>query len=207
MYDEAKNTPDPALLDEFDPFDDFTLVPHDGMPLFDKVDYSIQMDFKMDNLGDGANYAFINESTFVISKVPTLYSVLTTGDSATDQGVYGPNTNAYFLEKDQVVEIILNSDDPGKHPFHLHGHAFQAIARGNESDGPFANNYTYPEKPMRRDTFQVQPNSNIVLRFKADNPDKLAPDLRAFAKLTLFHACGSSTATSSGTSPRASLRQ
>ena len=43
------------MLDEFDPFDDFTLVPYDKMPLLDRVDYSFNLDLKMDNLGDGAN--------------------------------------------------------------------------------------------------------------------------------------------------------
>ena len=43
------------MLDEFDPFDDFTLVPHDSVKLYDQVDQSIQMDFLMDDLGDGSN--------------------------------------------------------------------------------------------------------------------------------------------------------
>ena len=54
VYDSANDNPDAAMLDEFEPFDDFTLVPRDGLALYDQVDYSIQMDFKMDNLGDGA---------------------------------------------------------------------------------------------------------------------------------------------------------
>ena len=68
------------------------------------------------------------------------------------------------------MEIILNSRDPGKHPFHLHGHNFQAIARSEPDEGPYANNVTFPAVPMRRDTFQVHSNGNIVLRFKANNP-------------------------------------
>ena len=55
VYDEAKSLPEPAPVAEFDPFDDFTLVPHDGLELYDKVDYSFELNFKMDNLGDGAN--------------------------------------------------------------------------------------------------------------------------------------------------------
>lgn len=55
VYDEAAPLPNPALLDSFDPFDDFTLVPKDGEELLDKVDYSFNLDVKMDNLGDGAN--------------------------------------------------------------------------------------------------------------------------------------------------------
>jgi iron transport multicopper oxidase len=55
VYDEKKDLPTPAFVDEFDPFDDFTLVPSDGKKIFDHVDYSFNLDVKMDNLGDGAN--------------------------------------------------------------------------------------------------------------------------------------------------------
>ena len=170
VYNEATPLPAPALIDAFEPFDDFTLVPYDHQPLYEKVDYSFSLDMKMDNLGDGANYAFFNDLTYVRPKVPTLYSALTSGSMATNPAIYGTNTNPFVLEKDQVVEIVLNSMDPGKHPFHLHGHTFQAIVRSAEEAGIYVNNETFPEFPMRRDTFMVNPNGNIVLRFKADNP-------------------------------------
>lgn len=104
--------------------------------------------------------------------MPTLYTTLSTGENASNIGIYGSNTNGYILEKDQIVEIVLNSQDPGKHPFHLHGHSFQAIVRGDENAGAYGNNVSLPQVPMRRDTFMVNPQSYIVLRFKADNPDK-----------------------------------
>lgn len=170
VYDAAKPLPDPALIDEFDPFDDFTLVPEDGEKLLENPDYSFNLDMKMDNLGDGANYAFFNDITYVQPKVPTLFSVLTTGAKANDPVIYGTNVNAFVLKKNQVIEIVLNSDDPGKHPFHLHGHAFQAVVRSEEEAGVYANNATFPDVPMRRDTFMVRPNGHIVLRFRADNP-------------------------------------
>lgn len=104
--------------------------------------------------------------------MPALYTALSAGEAASDPRVYGANANAFVLEKDEVVEIILNSLDPGKHPFHLHGHYFQAVVRGEEEAGLYVQNDTLPEYPMKRDTFMVRPNSYIVLRFKADNPDK-----------------------------------
>ncbi len=55
MYDEKKDFPPAAPLEEFAPFDDFTLVPVDKQEVYDKVDYSITLDMKMDNLGDGVN--------------------------------------------------------------------------------------------------------------------------------------------------------
>ena len=55
VYDDKAEKPEPKPLDAFDPFDDLTLVPQDKVPLMDRVDHSITLDFKMDNLGDGAN--------------------------------------------------------------------------------------------------------------------------------------------------------
>ena len=102
--------------------------------------------------------------------MPTLYTALSSGPSATEATIYGDNTNSFVLRKDDVVQIVLNNMDPGKHPFHLHGHAFQAVARSQEAAGVFVNNETMPAYPMRRDTLTVRPNGNMVLRFRADNP-------------------------------------
>ncbi|KAF2726361.1 multicopper oxidase [Polychaeton citri CBS 116435] len=172
VYDDTAQKPTAAEIDEFDPFDDFTLVPQDGEMLLGDVDYSFNLDMKMDNLGDGANYAFFNDKTYVVPKVPTLYTALTSQDQATNVAVYGSDTNAFVLEKGEVVEIVLNNDDAGKHPFHLHGHAFQAVVRSDENAGFYdSNNHSaFPTSPMRRDTFMVKPQSNIVIRFRADNP-------------------------------------
>lgn len=114
--------------------------------------------------------AFFNDATYVAPRVPTLFTALSSGPLATDPTIYGPHTIPYVLEKDDVVEIILNNNDPGKHPFHLHGHVFQTIWRSPEEEGPYSNNGTFPASPMRRDTVLVRPNGNMVLRFRADNP-------------------------------------
>ena len=47
--------PAPALLDSFEPFDDFTLVPTDGEALLPEADQTVSLTMKMGNLGDGAN--------------------------------------------------------------------------------------------------------------------------------------------------------
>jgi hypothetical protein len=74
---------------------------------------------------------------------------------------------------------VINNLDPGKHPFHLHGHAFQVIWRSEEEAGPFADSGVsaadYAPVPMKRDTAVVRPNGNMVLRFKADNPGMSCP--------------------------------
>ena len=171
MYDQSASLPKPALVDEFEPFDDFGLAPTDGLELYDHADQSISLVLKMDNLGNGANYAFFNDVSYVSPKVPSLYTAMTTGPNATDVAIYGTDTNAFVLEKDEIVEIIMNNDDGGKHPFHLHGHNFQVIYRSEDDAGHYDedNHTAFPQVPMRRDTIMVRPNGNFVLRFKADN--------------------------------------
>ena len=55
VYDETKELPEPMLIDEFDPYDDFTLVPQDGEELLENPDFSFNLDVVMDNLNNGAN--------------------------------------------------------------------------------------------------------------------------------------------------------
>jgi len=166
VYDQAKELPAPAAVSDWYAFDDYTLIPHDGELLLADVDHQIVLNFYMGN--DFS--AFFNDQTYVSPVVPTLYTVLTSGDAANNVTIYGSNTNSFVLQKDEVVELVVNSEDPGKHPFHLHGHAFQAVWRSEDGAGAYANNVSLAPVPMRRDTFMVNPNGNIVLRFKANNP-------------------------------------
>ncbi|RDA85353.1 hypothetical protein CP532_1260 [Ophiocordyceps camponoti-leonardi (nom. inval.)] len=173
VYDEAKPKPEAKTVDEFDAFDDMDLVPWDGMKLLPEPTREIQLDVKMDNLIDGANYAFFNDVTYTAPKVPSLYTALTTGELASDPTVYGQYTQPFVLKKGEVVQVVVNNLDPGRHPFHLHGHNFQALYRAPEENGTFVKESgggKVAEVPMRRDTLVVWPNSHIVLRFRADNP-------------------------------------
>ena len=116
--------------------------------------------------------AFFNDVTYVRPRVPTLYTALSAGDLANNATIYGRNSNPYILQHNDIIEIILNNNDTGKHPFHLHGHAFQAAARSDKDAGQYVGNETFAAVPIRRDTFMVRPMGNIVLRFRANNPDK-----------------------------------
>ena len=109
-------------------------------------------------------------------KVPTLYSVLTSGSAATDPAIYGTDSLAYIVQKNDVVDIILNNADVGKHPFHLHGRNFQLIHRSTDNAGPFdPNNHPpFASVPMRRDTVTLNPMGNFVLRYRANNPGKVS---------------------------------
>ncbi|KAG7748309.1 hypothetical protein KL912_002214 [Ogataea haglerorum] len=177
VYDDNADLPDQYIVDSIDDFlDDFYLVPLVKEELYESYDYQITIDVIMNNLNNGINYAFFNNITYTAPKVPTLGSVMSAGENATNAYVYGTNTNAFVLQKDEIVEIVLNNQDTGKHPFHLHGHVFQVIERGPEfpDDAPQAYNesapYTPPEHPMERDVLYVNPNSYFVIRFKANNP-------------------------------------
>lgn len=105
--------------------------------------------------------------------------MLSAGNLATNPEVYGKYTHSFVLKKDEIVQIVVDNLDSGRHPFHLHGHHFQAVWRSEEEAGTFEDsNVTsadFNDVPMRRDTFVLYPNGNIVLRFKAENPGTYQP--------------------------------
>jgi iron transport multicopper oxidase len=165
------------------PFDDITLVPYDHTPLLPEPDHEITVTVFMNNLLNGFDYAFLDNISYTAPKVPTLYSVLSSGDLATNAQVYGEFTHSVVLNHNDVVQIVLNNGDTGTHPFHLHGHNFQVIDRA-PSYGPNFYNYlngnpvafdpqnhtAFPAFPARRDVFVLPPQGYWVIRFVADNP-------------------------------------
>ena len=166
------------------PYDDMTLVPHDRMELLPDADMTVELTVIMANLDNGAGYAFFNNISYVKPKVPTLYTVMSSGNLSTNSEIYGEFTHPMVLEHNQVVDIVLNNGDTGSHPFHLHGHNFQLLHR-EPSYGPHFYDYAsastplaydpsdhaaFPQYPARRDTFVAPPQGNFVIRFVADNP-------------------------------------
>ena len=55
VYGNGNKNPTPKMLDEYKPFDDFTLAPQDGLAAFKKADNTITLGMDFTNLGDGAN--------------------------------------------------------------------------------------------------------------------------------------------------------
>lgn len=53
--DVAQDLLPPSKAETFEPLDDFTLKPLDSLAMFDRVDRTVTLDIKMNNLGDGAN--------------------------------------------------------------------------------------------------------------------------------------------------------
>lgn len=171
VYDDSKPMPTVAPITTLEAPDDMKMVPWDKQePL--EVDHQISMDFVLMNQSN-RNTAFINGVSYIGQKVPTLYTALTVGEDAKDPRVYGVNSNAYVLEHNKVYEIILNNQDGGAHPWHLHGHVFQVIARSDANAQPFPgkiNPKDIAKYPLKRDTIQVRANGYLVIRFRADNP-------------------------------------
>ncbi|OWB74272.1 hypothetical protein B5S31_g4059 [[Candida] boidinii] len=178
VYNEDAEMPEEYYIDDLDDFlDDFYLEPVEEQDPLPDPDHVITIDVSMDNLNDGINYAFFNNITYLAPKVPTLGTVLSSGDYTTNELIYGENSAPHVLLEDEIVQIVLNNNDTGKHPFHLHGHVFQVIERGpdyGDEDEPVPydpENAAVPRaNPARRDVLYVRPQSFFVIRFKADNP-------------------------------------
>ncbi|KAJ3316614.1 hypothetical protein HDU76_001672 [Blyttiomyces sp. JEL0837] len=122
-------------------------------------------------------------------KIPTLISM---GANKISNITNLPSTsNIVSLQKNQIVDIVIINQDPGEHPFHLHGHVFWILETGVATkidDIPKEFNVT-GRNPVRRDVVTVQacPNDEngclaatdgsddvqfgySVIRFVADNP-------------------------------------
>lgn len=166
------------------PFDDIELIPHDRIELYKNPSKIVEVTVIMENLDNGDGSALLNNISYTKPKVPTLYTVKSSGDLATDETIYGDYTHSIVLEKNEVVEVIVNNQDTGTHPFHLHGHNFQLLDRypgygasfyDYDAGTEFAtfdaeNHTTFPTYPARRDTFVLPPGGYYVIRFIADNP-------------------------------------
>ena len=128
---------------------------------------------------DNQNRAGFNNVTYLFQKVPTLYSVLTTGVAALDEEIYGINTSPMVVHYNDLVEIVINNFDSGFHIMHLHGHAVQLVAKqdnvtdfGGNGTAPAYSGKTsaFPKFPIRRDTWLLAPYGYTVIRFRATNP-------------------------------------
>jgi iron transport multicopper oxidase len=104
-----------------------------------------------------------------------LYTALSAPESlVSNPTIYGVNSNTYVLPKDAIVELTIVNTDGGAHPFHLHSHNFQVIARSGPAPGEtvliVSSGISPPTVPMRRDTILINAGGYAIIRFKADNP-------------------------------------
>jgi len=174
VYNESAPLPDPPVFYELgnsDFFDDADYVPLDEEPLLGPVDHQIIFETNSANIS-GISRFIINNSTYLMQDVPSLYTALTTGDDNSDPTVYG-HANPYVIKHNDVVEVVINNLNSNLHPWHLHGHQFQLLDRPDPNWGTFNGTFRpgFPHaSPARRDTVMVQDNSWAVFRFRADNP-------------------------------------
>lgn len=170
----ATVSPDPTL------FDDLNLRPLEVIPAM-KADLTIRMDAIFSMFTDFVNHGTFNGFAYVLIPsrsvyeapiVPSLFTALSTGSNATNHSTYGPWAQSTILPNFKGVQVILfNHDKEGSHPFHLHGHNFQVLARGTLSPPRFNFDYSILAKldlqtnPMRRDTIVLPKRGYVVLRF------------------------------------------
>ncbi|KAI9311924.1 Cupredoxin [Dichotomocladium elegans] len=134
-------------------------------------DHQITLTIDFQVTTDGINRGMFNGLPYILPKTPSLHTMLYQGEYALSPEVYGPQTQAHILKHLDMVEIVLNNLDAGSHPFHLHGHVFQIVGRGegvyNASSSKVEWNL---ENPPQRDVVSVAAESFAIIRFRADNP-------------------------------------
>ncbi|KAK3939678.1 Cupredoxin [Diplogelasinospora grovesii] len=176
VYNTRKPLPSKAPITDLTIFDDLDLVTSNANRYgqnreYENVDRQIILDMDFTTMS-GVNRAIINNVTYVSQKVPTLYTALSTGKSASNPLVYGVNSIPFVIKHNDVVEVIINNHDSGGHPWHLHGQTFQVIARTPADGGLYAGQKLTARhpNPLRRDVVSVSEGAFVAIRFKADNP-------------------------------------
>lgn len=81
---------------------------------------------------------------------------------------YSPNI--FILTDIRRVEVVVNNNDGGAHPWHMHGHQFQVIYRGATNTPLWDGSQPVSSVPVRRDVIMVNALSSVVWRFQANNP-------------------------------------
>lgn len=171
VYDDSKplEAPPEIKTRELHYIDDLELRPLEKIPRLREPDHQFEFVYK-DMEYNGQHYWTMNGTPHLSPKIPTLMTLLSSDDTLYNEPViYGNSTNVFFLQSGEVVEIVLNSNEMMKHPFHLHGHNFQVLARGRKMHYDHDSS-KFPEFPMIRDTVTVPNHGYVVLRFVADNP-------------------------------------
>jgi iron transport multicopper oxidase len=113
-------------------------------------------------------FAF-NNHTFTHPVTQTILAAVITSNA----DAYSPTT--IQLNKGDIIDLVINNQNPVTHPMHLHGHHSWIIGVGLTNDGysngtVLANSIYNTTNPMFRDTISVNALSYLIFRFQADNP-------------------------------------
>ncbi|KAJ3043643.1 ferroxidase fet3 [Rhizophlyctis rosea] len=162
------SAPTTTEVPTWDTTDDLTLQPL-LIEASAEPDVSHDIVASMAVMTDGLPRAQFNDISYVMPPVPSVLSALTTGADANNSAIYGRQTNAVVLPHNAMIQLVVNNNDGGPHPFHLHGHVFQIM---NRSESFYDPNVPLPPNPnpVRRDTVFIPPFGSVVLRYRADNP-------------------------------------
>jgi iron transport multicopper oxidase len=170
VMDPSQPTTKLDQVDSWRPVDDSHFEALNGACAYGPPTKTIVLDFNFCTDSNNLPRACFNNQAYVPQKVPTLYSVATTGNSNTDTSIYGL-VNPFIINYGDIVQIVVNNNDAAVHPFHLHGHHFQVLDRPRSGTGPWpGRDVNYNAKPPQRDTVSVMANSFSVLRYVATNP-------------------------------------
>lgn len=169
ITDSDKDKSKTLTVQKFEPFDDSDFSPHDDEPAYGPVTKQWVLNFDYCHDVNGYPRACFNDTTYIAQKVPALYSAASLGDNNTETDAYG-QIGAFVVEYGEILEIIVNNNNEAIHPFHLHGHQFQVLARPESKAGNWSADVAVNDVPPRRDTVAVNPKSYAVFRIKADNP-------------------------------------
>lgn len=151
-------------------FDDMTLVPlYNASSVGYDHQVNLTIDFQVTT--DGMNRGMFNELPYLSPLVPSVNTMFSMGADAMNVDVYGPQSQAFILKHLDMIEVVLNNLDGNAHPFHLHGHVFQMVGRG---EGVYTGNTSSVtwllDNPPQRDTIRVDGEGFSIIRFRADNP-------------------------------------
>ncbi|KAG8698417.1 hypothetical protein FRC09_007244, partial [Ceratobasidium sp. 395] len=119
----------------------------------------VVIDLKYGGVSGGKTGWQVNGSQYKAPSLPTLLAILS--KNATTSADFAPSENTFVLPFNKVVELRIQGSSQGfKHPWHLHGHAFDVI----QHEGPA--NYV---NPPRKDVIAVG-GSMTIIRFLTSNP-------------------------------------
>ncbi|GHJ88753.1 hypothetical protein NliqN6_5155 [Naganishia liquefaciens] len=172
----SASAPAPAafnLTDSFEVTNETSLVPIVSQAIMPHdVNYTFVITF--DTYDNGEPRAAFNDITYQMPKVPSLFSLLSMGEDASLERIYGTMSNAVTIKHLDVIQLTLVNTDTGFHPFHLHGHEFQVVNKAmdylsndTELNPPIDESQV---NPVRRDTVTVPPGGSTTIRWRADNP-------------------------------------
>ncbi|KAJ7253686.1 ferroxidase [Mycena haematopus] len=168
-YDASAPLNPVGTIDAYSDVDDIHLVPLVPVLALSPT-RTIELEVSFDTMDDGTNHAMFNLVTYNSPLVPAILSAMSLGNNATDAAAYGPQS--FVLEHMDVLDIVVKNGDAGKHPFHIHGHKYQIVARSSDytSDDPSVITMANQSNPLRRDTIQIESMGSATLRVVMDNP-------------------------------------